>query len=244
MDIPLLCWKCITETPDRGVVFAVGEIGDSGVHVGSCPFQHQVRYWTPKPAHELLFDVGGKALLDGYFREAVSSFAATLEQAFEYYVEVSCLAAGIAHGEVTKLLRSNRRDQRRAGMVSVSYLRDTGQDFPFLVPRWVEFRNNVIHNAAWPTRMKTLEYGDFVAKTVGALYQTLGEKKVAYDEKRRSDHDVAIAVDLQAGREPVQVLENATLLDFARGAATFEEALDTFARAGQWSWPRRPQLVG
>ena len=37
---------------------------------------------------ELLFDLGALAILDGYYREAVSSFAACVERFYEFYFRI------------------------------------------------------------------------------------------------------------------------------------------------------------
>lgn len=157
MRIPFPCDTC---GPDRRV-WVLAEISDTGIHCGVCPAGHDVRFRLSfEPTHELLLDVGALALLDGYYREAVSSFAAGLEQSFEFYVEASMVAAGIGPEAVRRLLSVNRFDQRRAGMVSACYLRDTGEEFPHLQSKRTEFRNRVIHNASWPTRAETVDFAD------------------------------------------------------------------------------------
>ena len=44
---------------------------------------------------ELLFELGINALIDGYPREAVSSFASALERFYEFFCQVAALALSI-----------------------------------------------------------------------------------------------------------------------------------------------------
>jgi hypothetical protein len=44
---------------------------------------------------EVLFDLAANAIVDGYYREAIASFAASLERFFEFFVHVACLKQGV-----------------------------------------------------------------------------------------------------------------------------------------------------
>ena len=210
MRIPFPCDKCGPES--RSWAFA--EVNDSGVFQGSCSNGHEVRYRLSYEApHELLLDAGALAMLDEYYRESVSSFAAALEQSFEFYVEASMVAAGIDGAAIKKLLSVNRFDQRRAGMVSASYLRDTGLPFPYLESKRMEFRNRVIHNASWPTREETMEFADYVCRSVLGIHADLGPKMGTLLNLKDEQADVAAAEDLLAGRDaPASLFARASFL--------------------------------
>lgn len=235
MRIPFPCHKCGLDR--RSWAFA--EITDTAVFGGLCSSGHQIRFRLSYEApHELLLDAGALALLDEYYRESVSSLAAGLEQSFEFYVEASMAAAGIEPEAIRKLLSVNRFDQRRAGMVSACYLRDTGQVFPYLESKRMEFRNRVIHNATWPTRRETLEFADYVCRSVLGLQSTLGPKMSALLDLKDQQADIAAAEDLLAGLEaPTSLFARASFLAAFSRSPSIDSALSDFKLNGWWSWP-------
>ena len=91
MDFPTTCPQCAHVNR--------AEFADSSVHDLRCA-RCGARYCVlvRKQKFEVLFDLGTRALMDGYAREAVASFAAALERFFEFYVRAFALeqAAGRA----------------------------------------------------------------------------------------------------------------------------------------------------
>ena len=89
MDFPTLCPECAQE---NRVDFADSSVHD--VTCGRCGSRYCV--FLRKQKFEVLFDLGTRALMDGYAREAVASFSASLERFMEFYVRAYALerAAG------------------------------------------------------------------------------------------------------------------------------------------------------
>ena len=133
-------------------------------------------------------------------------------------------------------------DQRRAGMVSACYLRDTGRQFPYLQSNRTEFRNRVMHNATWPSRGDTADCAEFVCRAILGLYDDLGKKKTELLGIREAEADLEAAKDLIEGREAAVPATRPTFLDLLRRTKIFEEAISDFARTGWWRWPK-PHLV-
>ncbi len=173
MQIPLICPTCLKDE-GRGVVYAPAQVNEAGLFQANCEHGHTIKAVSERPNHEWLITAAAYAIGDGYHREAVLNFAAALESAFDFYVEASLLQANLEMEAVRELLRQNRQDQRRAGMVSVCYLRDTGKQFPYLQRKWIEFRNDIVHNGRWPTRETGLEYAAYICESVLGLYEALG----------------------------------------------------------------------
>ncbi|MEW6420669.1 MAG: hypothetical protein AB1511_02920, partial [Deinococcota bacterium] len=149
MHFPTTCPTCAREVPV--------EFADSAVHDVVCPFCG-ARYvvYVRKHKFEVLFDLGTKALLDGYAREAVASFAAALERFFEFYVRAFALerAAG-AESDVGEALAAldatwrhvSSQSERQLGMLALAYLLRERRAPDFLTPGALgtDFRNRVIH---------------------------------------------------------------------------------------------------
>jgi hypothetical protein len=233
----------MTGGADR-MVWAFGEISDTGVHAVVCSSGHTSEFRLAfEPPHELLLDVGALALLDGYYREAVSSFAAGLEQSYEFFVEASLSAAGVNDEEVRKLLSANRFDQRRAGMVSLCYLQETGRSFPYLQSKRAEFRNRVIHNASWPTRPEAVEFAEYVCDAVRGLDTVLGKKKSALLGRREEAADMEAGKILFAGGVPPSSVFRPNFFAIVQSTGSFEEGLTKFSKEGWWKWPKGLHLV-
>ena len=86
MKVLLTCMDCLQENgiPDfRPVVVTVN---DKRFFKMTCPNGHQSLTVIQQPKHEVLFELGMNALVDGYPREAVTSFASCLENFYEFCI--------------------------------------------------------------------------------------------------------------------------------------------------------------
>ncbi|PNY80230.1 hypothetical protein [Deinococcus koreensis] len=178
MDFPTLCPECARE---NRVEFA-----DSAVHDVSCP-HCGARYcvFLRKQKFEVLFDLGTRALMDGYAREAVASFSAALERFMEFYVRSYALerAAGaetdfsVAVGALDGTWRHvASQSERQLGMFALAYLLREGREPDFLSPRALgtDFRNRVIHRGSLPTRAEVEGYAAQVFALIDRLLGELG----------------------------------------------------------------------
>lgn len=136
-----------------------------------------------KQKFEVLFDLGAEALLAGFAREAVSSFAAALERCFEFYVRAFALeqASGQAEDLEAAWQRLDatwrlvdRQSEQQVGMLALAYLLREGRPPDFLRPQALgsEFRNAVIHRGYLPRRE---EVEDYAAQVFGLIDRLLGE---------------------------------------------------------------------
>jgi hypothetical protein len=64
--------------------------------VGDCKHGHHNVAALQHPKFEILFESGGQAFLDGYYREAVVSIATAIERFLEFYTRVVCAKRGLA----------------------------------------------------------------------------------------------------------------------------------------------------
>ncbi len=138
-----------------------------------------------KQKFEVLFDLGTRALMDGYAREAVASFAAALERFFEFYVRAFALErasdTALDFGEATAALSGTWRhvasqSERQLGMFALAYLLREGREPEFLTPAALgaDFRNRVIHRGELPTRADVEAYAAQVFALIDRLLTELG----------------------------------------------------------------------
>lgn len=178
MHFPTTCPTCAREVP--------AEFADSLIHELTCP-SCGARYvvYVRKQKFEVLFDLGTRALLEGYAREAVASFAAAQERFFEFYVRASVLerAAG-REGDFEEALAAldgtwrhvASQSERQLGMFALAYLLREGRAPDFLTPGALgsDFRNRVIHRGALPRREEVEAYAARVFALIDRLLTTLG----------------------------------------------------------------------
>ena len=134
---------------------------------------------------EILSDMAVQAIVDGYHRDAVASFIASLERLHEFFLEATCRKNGIDRAAFSagwKLLSSQA--ERQLGAFVASYLIETGSA-PRLLPRnQTEFRNDVVHKGKFPERGETIRFGQAVADCVLPILSLLrSEPYAAYVQK-------------------------------------------------------------
>ena len=82
------CPHCKQEKSERQYHIKSGELLDNLTFRTVCPNGHESVIVAEAQKFEVLYDMGISALLDGYCREAVSSFAAAQERFHEFCIRV------------------------------------------------------------------------------------------------------------------------------------------------------------
>ena len=179
MRFPATCPHCAREVQ--------AEYTDSGIHELTCPHcAGRFTVYLRKHKFEMLFDLGTRALMDGYAREAVASFAGSLERFFEFYTRAATLERAAGQGEdfagaaerlgaSWKLLSA--QSERQLGAFALAYLWREGESPDFLTPQTLgsEFRNRVIHKGYLPQRTEVDAYAARVFALIDRLLTRLGE---------------------------------------------------------------------
>ena len=93
MKIKLTCPNCLADGDGQ---FFVETIRDDGLYTGKCPNAHDLLIATQTLRHEMLFEIALNAMVDGYYREAISSFTASMERFFEFAVRVILKSRGVS----------------------------------------------------------------------------------------------------------------------------------------------------
>src|SRR6266852_7038801 len=100
MLIEMPCGTCSKENrprEGRGVIrMYPQEVRDDARYEVVCLRGHRSIVLLQEQKFEVLFELGANAILDRYYREAVMSFTASLEQFYEFAIYVLCLHRGVA----------------------------------------------------------------------------------------------------------------------------------------------------
>lgn len=183
MRIGLYCNDCIMGgqrdfDPDRYAPFS-----DNGLYQFTCRNGHEVVAVVQQMRFEILAEVAVQAIVDGYYREAVTSFNASLERFMQFYVEavfVQRQERGDLIGTTWKLVE--RQSERQFGMFLATYLHEMSVIPPVLPQQCssssgsVQFRNDVVHKGLLPTEKQAVEFGQAVVNLVQPILNIMATR--------------------------------------------------------------------
>lgn len=200
MKLEFQCFQCLNEKQVTSNNYQF-EIRDDNIYLIECEKGHESIIFFELQKFEILFEMGIKAMLDGYFREAVSNFAASIERFYEFSIEV--FISKLFNNEVNKYntwitshtevynaswkMISNQ-SERQLGAYVMLYLATYKEPPELIKPKKVEFRNKVIHKGYFPTEQETLEYAEYIFSYLHCKTSELNEKmkdnfSLIYDKK-------------------------------------------------------------
>lgn len=177
MKLPIICSQCMTEDIATARPIAAVEIRDDGRYEVTCPKGHKSLTILQQQKFEVLFDIGAYAIIDGYYREAISSFTSSLERFYEFVIMAVLFNKGIseeAFKQAWKLVE--RQSPRQLGAFIIIYLTEFGTPPALLSRKNVDFRDEVIHQGRIPTRQEALDYGQAVHDIVRPILKQVKEK--------------------------------------------------------------------
>ena len=158
------------------VRFFPAEINDAGVVYITCEHGHHTAMIHRNRKHQIIFESGCLALLDDYTNEALSSFSAALERAYEFFIRVSYRKLGVS----CSLLESSWKQiafqsERQFGAFVLLFPVVAGKSFslPQIIP---ELRNKVIHRGYIARSDEVLEYAKIVFLVIREIVQVLNDK--------------------------------------------------------------------
>lgn len=202
MKIKLICSTCIKNflanpVPTNNAVLGTEVLvpfQDSAIYEGVCHNGHVLRTCLQNPKHELIFDSGISSLGQGYYREAVTSFAVALERFYEYSIRVLLGSSvhDIGQANFDKTWKAiSKQSERQIGAFYMLYLIVVKQqplifDASFLKSVSIKlglegndpinFRNNVIHQGYIPSLIQAVSFGEavnFYIKSLLKVYKRL-----------------------------------------------------------------------
>lgn len=155
------CMQCQVESgmPNFSSL-SMEDVPESGVIEVTCNRGHRTALIIQQTKFEILSEMGVKAIVNGSYRDAVSSFASSLERLHEFFLEASCRRHGIAPDDFTVTWKHiANQSERQLGAFLAAYLLDTRKTAKVLPPKQVEFRNAVIHKGRLATRDEAVRFG-------------------------------------------------------------------------------------
>lgn len=139
------------------------DLNDDGVYKLTCSNGHVKTYFVENDKYQILFDLGILAIDNSFYREAVSSFAASLERFYEYCIKVMLISEGIDISAINKTWKAvSNASERQIGAFHFLFLsRFNDVPLPF-DNEMTRFRNSVIHKGYIPKKEEVLSYVDKV----------------------------------------------------------------------------------
>ena len=152
MRLLMTCMECLTESGQPNEHFS-SEFRDDSRYEHTCSKGHKTTTVLQQQRFEILFEIGAHAILDGYYRESVSSFTSSLERFYEFAIRVfldnpSCPDTLVQ--DCWKLV--SRQSERQLGAFIVLWAAAFRTTPDLLSNKDVEFRNEVIHKGTIPTK--------------------------------------------------------------------------------------------
>jgi len=214
MIVRLFCPKCAYEASKHfdgqteiEVPVPVSRLSDNGQYEVHCGKGHVSTVVLDNVKFELLFEMGLNAIVDGYPKEAVSSFASALERFYEFYWRVAMHHFNISKEQIEKAWKPlSKLSERQIGAYSTAVTLLTKEAPSLLNPnKHVPFRNKVIHSGYVPTEEEAISFGDTVKQLIEddldklrqlasdsleSVYQELSPRD--YEEKPEGNDDSEI----------------------------------------------------
>jgi hypothetical protein len=149
-------------------------VEDTGVYVLRCDQGHETSTCLQEQKFEVLFEIGIHAIVDGYYREAVSSFTAALERFYEFYLSAICAKRSIQEDLFKQTWKTvANQSERQLGAFIFTYLLEEQSAPPLLSEASVSFRNAVIHKGRIPRKNEAISFGEKVLSLIVPVLRVL-----------------------------------------------------------------------
>jgi hypothetical protein len=155
--------KCVFDATDIDPGLFYIQINDQNIYEFTCRNGHRNIVIHQVEKFELLFESASNAIMDGYFRDAVSSIAASLERLYEFTIKVISVENDLPLDQVEKAWKQvSKQSERQLGAFIFQYLSKFKTMPPLLHNKQVEFRNDVIHKGYFPSYEETIDFGEII----------------------------------------------------------------------------------
>lgn len=193
MKINFMCGKCIMLASQRTNTYQLNDgmfidmpISDSGIYDFECntQFRHKNSILITNLKSDLLYDSAINAFNDGYLRESISSFYASLENFYIEIIKYLLSKSNISIKDRNKVIKSPmKQSERKLGAFYALFLSQINKIPPVFDEKLVGTRNNVIHGTYYPTKKDVIEFGIEIANYIFTVLNMLNEKYInSYSE--------------------------------------------------------------
>lgn len=187
MKLSLSCPECQKAqfhagASPKSVVEVSVDIQNDGLYSITCDKNHHTLISLQNPKFEILFEIASFALLDGYYREAVTGFAITIEKLHEFCLQLLCNASQVPLEEAEKAWKYiAKQSERQFGAFIFSLLLSTKENIDNVYDKKMKscklelsaFRNKVVHQGYIPTYAETVEFADIVLEYSRSIIRLL-----------------------------------------------------------------------
>ncbi|OLP61001.1 hypothetical protein BJF93_02755 [Xaviernesmea oryzae] len=156
-----MCMQCQAELGILNFLsLALVDIPESGLIETTCNRGHRTALVIQQSKFEILSEMGVRAIVNGFHRDAVFSFATSLERLYEFFIEAVCRKQGISRDAFSVVWKQMaKQSERQLGAFLTAFLLET-RNTPNMLPRkQSEFRNEVVHKGRFPTREEAVQFG-------------------------------------------------------------------------------------
>lgn len=179
MKLELSCPRCTTTVNDwRTGNFELIEIElrDDGAYLSTCSNGHRFITNLQQQHFQMLFELGLNALVDGYYREAVSSFTAALERFYEFSLRIFSSAHGAKSEDWSATWQQiQNMSERQLGAYAVMHLVSIKKPARLLTSRNIEFRNAVVHKGRIPSKSEALKFGETIRELLNLAIHDINQ---------------------------------------------------------------------
>lgn len=173
MKLHLSCMRCGFENFDSPG-YAFMHLNDENVYNYTCKNGHINAVIHQQEKFELLFESASNAIANGYFREGVSSIAASLERFYEFCLRVFSVENSLPDDVFLTAWKSiSKQSERQLGAFIFQYNFQFGKMPSMLSNSQIEFRNDVIHKGNFPTFEKTINYAQATIDNIHSIMTDL-----------------------------------------------------------------------
>jgi hypothetical protein len=159
--------QCLQEfgQPNREITYVDAHIEfcDDGHYDFVCSFNHKTTLFLKQQKFQILFDLGANAIVDRYYREAVSSFNSSMERFYEFTIRI-VLNNYSKSDDLFKCCwkKVSNSSERQLGAFIFLWASTFGNNPELLSEKLTKFRNDVIHKGRIPSKKESIEFGDAV----------------------------------------------------------------------------------
>ena len=220
MRLLVPCMQCFQEFGKPTEEFSHVEFRDDGRYEIKCSFGHETTTVLQQQKFEILFDIGAHAILDGYYREAVSSFTSSLERFYEFalrvFLEKDSKSDDLFQSCWKKVASQS---ERQLGAFVFLWASNFNEAPELLSNSEVSFRNDVIHKGKIPTRTQAIRYGDSILSVLRPKMLAIREKFPQEVSKVTFYHLRDCRSDVDNGKT-VSTMGVSTIVSLTRGEAS------------------------
>jgi len=223
MKLSVRCSQCMIDDIANAKIIATVEFRDDGRYEITCPKGHTSVTLLQQQKFELLFDIGAYAILDGYYREAVSSFTSSLERFYEFFIKVLCISKGVDWDNFVETWKIvSNQSERQLGAFVFFHLQEFGTKPVLLSNSKVSFRNEVIHKGKIPTREQAINYGQSILDVIRPLMTAL-KKNYGEAVRQATFRHLSEARTSSDDGRTVSTMCISTIISLSNGEPTYDE---------------------